>query len=135
MSEGTSHILIHAFIGGCECSQGKSLNAIKGRLLALFGDRLTIVILSLKNIKERDWNEEQFIHWLAAADIYLIMCHPHQGTQRFWNSPKLYALLQVELVNRIGLEALGEGTPALAGTSTRNFCSGLSAPLAMQLEQ
>jgi hypothetical protein len=102
IAEHKDDILIHAFIGGCEGPQGKALTAIRGRLSRIFGNRLTIVTLGLKHIKERDWNEVQFTNWLAAADIYLILCHPHQGTQRFWNSPLLYSLLQVELAFRIG---------------------------------
>lgn len=66
----------------------------------------TMTFSELKdNIRFRGWTMRTFLDWLQFADIYLIICHIHQGfgySPIFWNPVEFYQLLYDALKDRRG---------------------------------
>lgn len=83
---------IHIFFGG---SVGEQNSPMLGAL-SNFGN-LNVEFMYVKDVKDMDWNPEQFIDWLLQADIHWIPCHPHQGVifQLRWNVDDLSANLSL----------------------------------------
>lgn len=86
-------IKIHVFIGGQNSLQS---TCFIGALNDLMWKRCIydVVIVTTKDIREKDWTESMLVDWLLASDIHIIACHPHQGTKGFnWDVTVLYGEL------------------------------------------
>ena len=75
-------VMIRVFLGGASSIHSTCLPAVIKQLL---WNR------NLYTVGKENWSEVSLVNWLLDADIYLICCHPHQGTSGFgWDVTTLY---------------------------------------------
>lgn len=94
---------IHCYLGSKNCRQGWALLYVLKIIQLRFPSlEIVFVLKYLKDIRANQWNELDLVSWLEYGDIYLIACHPHQGTPKDWIPENLYDMIIHKLSHRIG---------------------------------
>ncbi len=59
-------------------------------------DVVKVEYLTLSDLREMDWTDNDLFNWLLGSHIHWIPCHPHQGTESFrWKTDIFYARAKI----------------------------------------
>ena len=97
-SQGMKHtpngnsIVIHCFQGAIAANQIDHFTKACDIIVNTFpSPNIIVQRMTLKNLRECDWNLSQFVDWLADCHIHFITTHVHQGMESFgWTITDIY---------------------------------------------
>jgi hypothetical protein len=75
--------VIHVFKGGVNSIQsGPFIEAV-----SIYDfDKISVEYMTVKDVKDRQWEPKNLVEWLLSSDVHFILCHVHQGLEPLhWN--------------------------------------------------
>jgi hypothetical protein len=110
---------VHIYCGGVSSYPNFSFNSALQKVILKWSKILSFTTrtMTILDLRESGWSENQFVSWLLDCDVHMIVAHPHQGAETFqWDVSKLYKEL-LRLYHHTGFPA---GNQLLCPIFTQN---------------